>query len=136
MFHISEKEFQRKMELVKRENESKLRIQALREEKNKYRSKFKLPSTSKLMAVYLFIFFNVVAIYAMVAMWYFRDFTYLGVLITDLAAQALVYLIYSAKATKENVKGGISYDLAMLERTTLPSVVNIASDDSSQETVG
>ena len=48
-------------------------------------------------------------IYAMAAMWVLHDLTYLGVLITDIAAQVLIYAIYCLKAycakkQSENVK--------------------------------
>ncbi len=49
----------------------------------------------------------------MIAMWHFRDLTYLGVLITDVAAQVLTYFIYTKKATRENTVGGIKYETAM-----------------------
>ena len=34
----------------------------------------------------------------MIAMWQFADFSYLGVLISDIAAQVLIYAIYCMKA--------------------------------------
>lgn len=53
---------------------------------------------------------------AMVAMWCFRDLTYLGVLITDVAAQVLTYMIYSIKALKENTsKEGFVYEARVQE---------------------
>lgn len=113
MKSMSEKEYAIQMKRIKVENESKIRIQKLREEKNKYKFKVKLPPTSKLMAVYLFVILNIVLIYAMVTMWRFGDLTYLGVLITDVAAQVLTYTIYSVKALKENTAGGITYDMAL-----------------------
>ena len=36
----------------------------------------------------------------MVAMWQFADLSYLGVMITDIAAQVLVFAIYCMKAYK------------------------------------
>ena len=66
----------------------------------------------------------------MVAMWVFRDLTYLGVLITDLASQILVYLIYSIKSAKENSKGGITYDLALMQHDPM-----VISKDTSTETI-
>ena len=56
--------------------------------------------TSKLFAGYLFALMNAIIVYAMVAMWKFADLSYLGVLITDIAAQILVYAIYCLKAYK------------------------------------
>ena len=52
----------------------------------------------------------------MVSMWHFSDLSYLGVLITDVAAQILTYVVYSHKALKENSKSGITYEIAMLEK--------------------
>lgn len=54
--------------------------------------------TSKLIAIYLFVLLNGIVIFAMVAMWHFADLSYLGVLITDIAAQVLIYAIYCLKA--------------------------------------
>ena len=65
-------------------------------EKKKY-NKSRM-ETSKLIAIYLFVLLNVIVIYAMTAMWCFADFSYLGVLISDIAAQVLIYAIYCMKA--------------------------------------
>lgn len=54
--------------------------------------------TSKLLAIYLFGLLNAIVVFAMVAMWHFSDLSYLGVLITDVAAQVVVYAIYCLKA--------------------------------------
>lgn len=122
MRFLSEVEYNKRLNILKRKNKVKLRKQQLRLEKNKYKKKIALPSTSKLMAFYLFFFFNVITVYAMVAMWHFQDLSYLGVLVTDLASQVLVYLIYSVKALKENSAGGITYDLAMTAQNDDSSV--------------
>lgn len=76
--------------------------------------------TSKLLAVYLFVLLNVIVVYSMIVMAITQDLSSLPVLISDLAAQVLVYAIYCAKAFKgkqaeENLKFerdklGMSYD--------------------------
>lgn len=96
---LSEKEYQRELEKVKKENIQKEYQLNLEKERNKYRKKFKF-ETSKLIAVYLFALLNAIVIYSMVAMWKFCDFSYLGVLISDIAAQVLIYAIYCLKAYK------------------------------------
>lgn len=96
---LSEKEYQRELEKVKKENIQKEYQLNLEKERNKYRKKFKF-ETSKLIAVYLFALLNTIVIYSMVAMWKFCDFSYLGVLISDIAAQVLIYAIYCLKAYK------------------------------------
>ena len=135
MERLTEKQYQAALKRIQYENLYKERNRKLKEEKNKLKLKLKLPSTTKLMAAYLFIIMNVVLIYSLVIMYEFRDLTYLGVLITDIAGQVLVYWIYSLKSRKENCKDGITYDLAMMEKrhelglydttTTLPP----SSDD-------
>ena len=100
---MSKREYQLKMAEIRRENVQKQYKQSLREEKRKYDTK--RIETSKLLAIYLFA----VMIYAMAAMWILHDLTYLGVLITDIAAQVLIYAIYCLKAycakkQSENVK--------------------------------
>ena len=99
---MSKREYQLKMAEIRRENVQKQYKQSLREEKRKYDTK--RIETSKLLAIYLFVLFNAVMIYAMAAMWVLHDLTYLGVLITDIAAQVLIYAIYCAKKQSENVK--------------------------------
>lgn len=56
--------------------------------------------TSKLLAVYLFVLLNAIVVYSMVVMAISQDLSSLPVLISDLAAQVLVYAIYCAKAFK------------------------------------
>lgn len=113
MKKLNDKEYQIELKKIQRDNIYKERNLRLKKERDKYNKQIKLPSTSKLIAVYLFVILNIVLVYAMVVMYQFRDLTYLGVLITDIAAQVITYLIYARKATIENTVGGITYDLAM-----------------------
>lgn len=118
MKYLTQREYERKLREIQRENESIERYNKLRQEKRNIQGGVKKPSTDKLIATYLFIILNVVLIYAMLAMWHFADLSYLGVLITDIAGQVITYYIYAKKATAQNTKGGITYDLAMLEHGT------------------
>ena len=95
--HLSEQEFQRKMDRIKRDNAHKEKLRLLEAEKDKYKKCNRI-ETSKLIAVYLFGILNAIIVYAMVAMWNFGDLSYLGVLISDIAAQVLIYAIYCLKA--------------------------------------
>ena len=108
MKNMTEEEYQRKLSEIKNENIQKEYKKKLKEERAKYRFKLKL-ETSKLIAIYLFALLNAIVIYAMIAMWNFADLTYLGVLISDIAAQVIIYAIYCMKAYKakkseENLK--------------------------------
>lgn len=71
--------------------------------------------TYKVMAIFLLVLLNVIIIYALVAMWHFRDLTYLGALITDIASQVLIYAIYCTKA----FKGKKEEELIKLQREQL-----------------
>lgn len=127
MKYITQSKFENELAKIKARNKSYERKKLLKDEKNKYRNKIKLPSTTKLVMMYLFILLNTVLIYAMVAMWHFSDLSYLGVLITDIVAQLITFFIYTVKSTKENTVGGITYDLAMKQS-------NIDMTDMTQET--
>ena len=73
MKRLNDKEYQIELKRIQRDNLYKERNDKLKEEKDKYKKQIKLPSTTKLIAVYLFIILNVVLIYAMVCMWHFGD---------------------------------------------------------------
>lgn len=111
--YITEEEYQKQLKKIQHANQSIERKIQLKKEKNKYSALNKLPSTSKLMAVYLFFLLNTVLAYAMYAMWHFQDLQYLGVLITDVVGQILIYYIYTKKATMENTQGGIVYETVL-----------------------
>lgn len=96
---LTKEAYEEKLEKIKEDNVQKKYRKALKEEKSKYRWKPKI-ETSKLIAIYLFALLNAVIVYSMVAMWKFVDFSYLGVLISDIAAQVIIYAIYCMKAYK------------------------------------
>lgn len=103
---MTKQEFENELKQLKEINKQKEYKTILKNEKHKYCQKFE---TSKLLAIYLFAILNVIIGFSMVAMWHFKDLTYLGVLITDIAAQILIYGIYCLKAYKgkqseENLK--------------------------------
>lgn len=97
LFELSKEDYEKKLENIKKRNEQITLRRKLREQKQ---SALRLPKveTSKVLAVYLFSLLNAVIIYAMVAMWRFADLTYLGVLVSDIAAQVVIYAIYCLKA--------------------------------------
>lgn len=99
MKQMTKKEFKQKLDILKEKNVQKEYRIRLEKEKNRY-PKIRKIETSKLLAIYLFVLLNVIVIYAMIAMWKFADLSYLGVLITDIAAQILLYGIYCLKAYK------------------------------------
>lgn len=96
---MTEKKYRQELEKARKRNVEKEYRLNIKKEKMKYHKTRKI-ETSKLFAGYLFTLMNAIIIYSMVAMWKFADFSYLGVLITDIAAQILVYAIYCLKAYK------------------------------------
>lgn len=117
---------QKKLRKIERKGERILRKRELKAKLNSYKEPKKKFPTSKLIAVYLFILLNVVLIYSMIMMYLFRDLTYLGVLLSDIVAQVITYMIYMIKSTKENTVGGITYDTAMfnLQNQNITQTIN------------
>ena len=99
MHIITEEEYRQELEKANKESQSRKYRNDIRDARNKYRKSFRF-ETSKLFTIYLFVLLNAIVIYSMVAMWKFQDLSYLGVLITDIAAQILVFGIYCLKAFK------------------------------------
>jgi hypothetical protein len=133
MKYLSQREYERKLKEVQRENESIDRYNKLKKEKRKVSIDIKKPTTDKLIAIYLFIILNVILVYSMISMWNFADLSCLGVLITDIAGQVITYYIYAKKATAQNTKGGITYDMAMLEHGLSDVNNDVGTSDSSAQ---
>lgn len=53
---------------------------------------------SKVLVIYLLVLLTAIVVFTMAAIWHFGDLSYLNVLITDIAAQILVYIVYCIKA--------------------------------------
>lgn len=111
---MTEEKYNSEMAKIREENKDKAQRHALKLARKDWKER-KPITTTKLIAVYLFVVLNAILIYACVAMWHFADLTYLGVLITDIAAQVIVYMLYIIKSTKENTAGGITFETAMYE---------------------
>ena len=109
---MTDTKYYRKLRKIKERNKQAQRINELKQERAKYETP-KKKETSKMIAIYLFLLLNVIVAYALVAMWHFSDLSYLGVLISDIAAQVLVYAIYCLKAfhgKKEQEKNNLERD--------------------------
>lgn len=53
---------------------------------------------SKILAIYLLVLLTAIVVFTMAAIWHFGDLSYINVLMSDIAAQILVYIIYCLKA--------------------------------------
>lgn len=115
MGFISEKEYEARMRIIKRDNESVERKRKLKEEKRKNIPKIKLPSTSKLIligAVLLCLEIVIFCEYTMIAL---GDTSAMYVLIGIPATLIPIIWGYYSKSKAENTKNGIIYDLAMMQ---------------------
>lgn len=96
MRRMSDSEFRQRMDEIRAENERLRMLAELDAERRKYRKP--RMETSKVIAIYLFVLLNAIVVFAMVAMWHFADLSYLGILVSDIAAQVVVYATYCLKA--------------------------------------
>ena len=84
----------------------------LTEDKRKTKDKKKL-STTKLIVAFIFLNCTIVEIYSMIVMYQLRDISSLCALITAVIGETISFAVYSAKATRENTVGGMTYEMAM-----------------------
>ena len=112
----------RKKENWQKEKEIIIEETELQKDMNKYIKKFHIP-TSKIIMLFLFINCTLIELFTgYITIQNFKlvrdiggmvDLTPLITLITAVVGQVTGFAIYSIKATKENIKGGIVYDSAM-----------------------
>lgn len=93
---MTKEQYERRAARARRKAQDKEQRREIREIR---RGSFHL-ETSKLLAIYLFALLNAIVIYAMIVMAATGDLSALPILISDLAAQVVVYAIYCAKAFK------------------------------------
>ena len=130
--YLNNREFTREMNKIRKNNDQKEKLRLLREERKKFKKKHDM-ETSKFIAIYLFILLNAIVIFAMVAMWRFHDLSYLGVLISDIAAQVLIYAIYCMKAYHAKKQSEImKFNRERIEMTTLEDVLEAGKDCTEQ----
>lgn len=80
---------------------------------------------SKILAIYLLILLTAIVVFTMAAIWHFGDLSYLNVLITDIAAQIIVYMIYCVKA----YHGKKSEEKLKFEKEKIENCITINSDE-------
>ena len=124
---MTDEVFKKRMRKVRKKNRKIKQKEELRDAK--YVSPKKKRETSKLLAIYLFVLLNAIVVYAMVSMWHFGDLQYLGVLISDIAAQVVIYAIYCVKA----YKGKKAEEDNKLERDLSLGDIEVTTDDPVEE---
>ena len=114
-FYISEEEYKARMKKIKDKNESKERRRNLREERKKYGFKLKLPSTSKLIVLVVFLMCLELLIYAEYAMIALNDASAMYVLLGIPVTLIPTVISYFNKSKAENTANGIVYEKTMYE---------------------
>lgn len=115
MRYMSKSEFDSQMRKIKLENVTKERKQKLREEKKKHKSKFKLPSTSKLVLLVVFLICIEILIFSQYAMVKTGDISALYTLIGVPVTLVPICIAYMWKSKSENTANGIVYETAMAQ---------------------
>lgn len=128
MSYLSENEFKEKLDEIQKKNMSKERKKILKEEKKKYKMKIKIPTTSKLILLAVFLLCIEIIFFCEYAMIVLGDTSAMYVLIGIPTTLVPTVISYYNKAKKENMVGGITYDMAMLENKSYDE-----SDDSEAE---
>ena len=128
-------QYLKRVDRIDLRNKRKAMRRALKDKKAQGDAPKKKIETNKLIAIYLFVLLNAIVLYSMVAMWKLGDLSYLGALISDLAAQVLVYAIYCTKAyagkkQEENMKFAREQWLAELNNDEPET----ETDESEEET--
>lgn len=123
-FEKEKNQLKKQLQLWQIEKQIILQKQDLQQQKkkvkNRYKEERKKLSTSKFLMLFLFLscsaieFFTIFLTFKSINMGYI-DFSALQSLITAVVAQVIGFAIYALKSTKENTKGGIVYQTAILE---------------------
>lgn len=113
MKRLTKEVYEQKLKKLQYKNLLKLRKRKLRQEKYKMWPKIKLPSTSKLVLLGVFLMCIEIMIFAQYAMIVLGDTSAMYALIGVPAALIPVCLGYFSKAKAENTVGGIKFETAI-----------------------
>lgn len=114
MSYVSDAKFQSSLKKIKRDNLSKKRKQLLREERNKYSWKMKLPPTSKIALWAGFLLFAEIIVFCQYIAIRSYDTAPLVAMIGAIGGWISIFHSYSKKSSIENSKNGIVYESAMI----------------------
>lgn len=124
---MTEKEFNQKLKRIKIENEQREKIRQLKKERW---SNFKLPSTSKLILIAVFVMCIEILIFSQYAMLKFGDLAAMYALIGVPVSLIPIVWKYMDKSKAENTVGGITFETAMHELNNAHSDCNNESNDA------
>lgn len=117
---MSEKEFNKKLREIQKENQSLRRIERLEKEKYRLKKPKKKIQTSKLALWFMFFVIFQVVLFTEYIMFKTQDLSALYVLIGIPATMVVPLWKYYSKSEAENTRGGIVYDAAMKQMQPTP----------------
>ena len=116
MGYITKDEYEKRLKQIQAKNLHKLRKRKLHQERRKYNIRLKLPSTSKLVLMGVFLICIEILVFAEYAMISLGDTSAMYALIGVPAALIPICLGYYNKAKAENTIGGITYEQAFAQK--------------------
>ena len=117
MRYLTDSQYQNQMKKIQMKNKQKERRRKLRDEKNKYKPKFKLPTTRKLLLIGAVLLCLEIVIFCEYVMVKLQDSSSMYVLIGIPASLIPIILGYFYKSKAENTSGGIVFETAMSQMT-------------------
>lgn len=127
---MTEEKFQKELKKIQLKNKEIEYRNKLKVEKNKYKRKFKLPSTSKLVLLVVFIMCVEILAFSQYAMIVTGDTSAMYTLIGVPVTLVPTVISYYWKSKAENTIGGITFETAM--QTTNDYDINYTPSEEAQ----
>lgn len=127
---MTEEKFQKELKKIQLKNKEIEYRNKLKVEKNKYKRKFKLPSTSKLVLLVVFIMCVEILAFSQYAMIVTGDTSAMYTLIGVPVTLVPIVISYYWKSKAENTIGGITFETAM--HTTNDYDINYTPSEEAQ----
>lgn len=115
---MTEKTFQKKLHRIEQRNDTLLKKQMLKQEREKYKPKqnIKLPSMSKIVLLVSALFCAEIVIFSEYAIMALGSGESLYTLIGAPITIVPIVIAYYSKSKAENTRGGLVYDMAMTQQ--------------------
>lgn len=126
---MTKSQYDSKLVKIQKRNESIEYRRKLRDERKKYFPKFKIPSTSKIVLIVAALLCVEILVFCQYMIFTTGDTNALYAMVGALVSFVPVVLGYYVKSTKENTKGGITFETSMAQ-IQLPTI------DTDEEAVG
>lgn len=137
MKYLTDKQYSNQMKKLQIRNQQKEKRRKLKEEKNKYRPKLKLPTTSKLLLIGAVLLCLEIVIFCEYVMVKLQDTSSMYVLIGIPASLIPIILGYFYKSKAENTSGGIVFETAMSQMTDeITNTINAEESIDDDGSVG